>query len=122
LRIDLSADGLRLKDLLKQNILVDNISLALSRIKVDQPPGFGSAKIAGLKRFQVATGKLKLASPEMIVKQVLVQEPRAIMMVNKDGLSNVKRLNQMLFGPDEKKNRGKKKPADCRPPTLGGWL
>ena len=110
LRIDLSVDGLLLKDLLKQEILVEKVLLALSGVKVDQPPGFGTTKIAGLKRFEVAAGKLNLASPEIIVEQVLIREPSAVVMVNKDGLSNVKRLNQMLFGLDEKKNKGKEKP------------
>jgi hypothetical protein len=110
LRLDLGVEDLQLKDLLNQNILVGKATLALSDIKIDQPAGFNNGKMAEVEQFKVITDGLDLASPEIVVKQVLIKGFASSVAVNKDGMSNVQSLNQALLRKKKEKSESKAKP------------
>ena len=119
LRIDLDVNDLQLKDLLDLDILVGKINLALSEIEIDQPPGFGTDKLAHLENFTVMVDKLDLASANHILKQVSLQGLDISMIVQEDGLSNFQKLNSSLFGVGEtpRENTASVAPKSV-PPTV----
>ena len=110
LRLDLDVEDLQLKDLLNHDILAGKATLALSDIKVDQPVGFNSGKMVRIEQFKVITDGLDLASPEIVVKQVLIKGFASSVAVNKDGMSNVHSLNQALLKKKKEKSESKANP------------
>ncbi len=112
LRLNLAVDDLQIRDLLNRDILVGKVNLALSAIKVDQPPGFGPEKLASLERLAVTTDGLDLASPELVIKQVLVQGLASAVTVHRDGSSNLQKLKKMLRGTAKEKGPNKAQPED----------
>ena len=119
LRIDLDVNDLQLKDLLDLDILVGKINLALSEIEVDQPPGFGTDKLARLENFTLLVDKLDLASADYIIKQVLLQGLDISMIVHEDGVSNFQKLNSSLFGVEEPPSENTASVAtESVPPTV----
>jgi uncharacterized protein involved in outer membrane biogenesis len=108
--LDIKATALSVGDLAQQDISLDSFALDLKGIKVDQPAGFNNGKMAEIEQFKVITGGLDLASPEMVVKQVMIQGFASSVAVNKDGMSNVQSLNETLFGKTEETRESKAKP------------
>ncbi|MBT8338915.1 MAG: hypothetical protein HKP58_15815 [Desulfatitalea sp.] len=110
LNIDLA--GLKIGDIKKRAISLDDFQLDLQGVAVDQPAGFEKATLAAVAHLAVSAGKLDLTAPEMVIHQVLVKAPSATWIVPDDGISNLKQLKLALFGNDEPKSEDNAAPLE----------
>ncbi len=99
-RMDLKVAGLEVGDVSQKVVSLDSFGLALKGLAVDQPAGFGNAKAAMLEHMTVTGGEMDLKSPEVVIKQALIQGFTSSVIINKDGISNLAHLNQALFGAE----------------------
>lgn len=111
LQLDLALNDLHLKDLLNQDILVGQVNLALNDIKVPQPDGFGQEPLLAVDKIELASPGIDLKASDLPIEQILIQGLASSLIIGPDGLSNVQRLHQRLFGPTEKKRVSKAKPS-----------
>ena len=109
-KIGIATSGLKVGDFTKQAISLDSFALDLTGAAVSQPPDFDTGKLASLERFSITTGRLDLASLELVVEKVLVQGLTAWVTVHSDGLSNLAQLNKTLFGTADRTGNDKVKP------------
>jgi hypothetical protein len=92
LHLDLTLAGLRLKDLMERDILVDRLDLAASEIAVDQPPGFGQDPLLTVAKFELASQDIDLSASKVPVSRVMLDKPTASLERNPDGEINLLKL------------------------------
>ena len=101
LQLDLAVDDLQLRDVMYADILSGKIIVALSGLRVDQPPGFDRGAFASLDRLEIHSDGLDFGAPEMVIENVRIKGPSLSLMVRNDGVSNWQRLGQVFGGSED---------------------
>lgn len=92
LTLDLAVDDLQPGDLLKQDIRMGAVDLALSKIKVEQPAGFGQAPMLAADRIELATPGFDPGASRLSVSKVLLNHVVVSVERNASGQTNWHRL------------------------------
>ena len=92
LRLDLAVDNLQLRDLFNQEIMVGNVNLSLSKIKVDQPKGFSRMPLLAVDKIELATPGFDLGSSRLPVSKVLLDKLVASVERNQSGVTSLQWL------------------------------
>ncbi len=88
--------------------------VALSDIRLGNPPGFDEKQMAGLEAFEVRVKLLPLLFRDIQVKRFVVQAPQIVLVRQKDGSANWEG-----FGGAEKSEAGPAKEKGPAPPAEG---
>jgi len=110
LGLDLAVDDLRLKDLLNQEIMVGKVNLALRKIKVDQPEGFGQAPLLAVDKIEFAMPGFESGASRLIVSKILINNLVASVERNKKGETNLQQLIEALLGKMKETSKSKAQP------------
>jgi hypothetical protein len=92
LQIDLTVDGLQLRDLLNQDIIVGKVILALSEIKVDQPAGFSQTPLLMVDKIGLAIPGFEFGTSRLPISKVLLDHLVASVERNPNGITNLQKL------------------------------
>ena len=92
LNLDLSMGGLLLRDLFKQDALIQRIDLALHDLKVDQPTGFSSTPMLSLGKIELTAGDIDLSKSRIPVKKLSLDTLKASIERSGTGATNLEYL------------------------------
>ncbi|MBC2717934.1 MAG: AsmA family protein [Desulfobacteraceae bacterium] len=92
LHFDLAVDDLQFRDLLNQDILVGQVNLALSGIKVDQPAGFSQTPLLAVDQIELTSPGFDLSASRLPVSKVLLDHLVASVERNPNGVINLQLL------------------------------
>ena len=96
--LDMAIDNLQLNDLMNKDIFVDHLNLAISKLSIDQVPGFGDEKLLSLKQLSISTDQLNMASEELLVNRIALDTLSSSIQTNAQGLSNIQALSDAFIG------------------------
>ncbi len=118
LQLDLAVDNIQLKDLNDLNILTGKVALALSDIKLDQPPGFSTSPLFELKKLTLELPEIDLLSPKWNVTQVAFETLNTSIERDAEGRTNLQQLVESWFPPNSATNKTQKSETTKKSPPL----
>ena len=97
-KMDITATNVSVGDLARREIKADAFRLHLQGAEVDPPPGSELEKLARLEELTLAAKAVDLASPEIVVDQLLMAGLNASIQIDAKGVSNLQKLKPGLRG------------------------
>ena len=102
--IDLSADDIRVKELLNRDIFLGRLNLAVREVAVDQPEGFGPSPLLQMESFTAATSDVDMGSSILPVDRLSVEKLSASVERNAAGETNLQKLKAALLDDPKAEN------------------
>ena len=90
--LNMTVNNLQLNDLMNKDIFVDNLNLAVSKLNIDQVPGFSKTPLLTLDKISLTANKLNLNSPHITLNSLLLNGLGISIEQDSDRVLNIQQL------------------------------